>query len=124
MKEKIGNPDLFTGRKKEMNDLLIWVEKTKNEWPLGIRDRSATEADAFHGMVQLFDNTGWYLSKWEYAKFPKVWMHCPGWTPRTYENILNEAIEIMNKNPALLSEYSVKTVQEALDIAKRSLKTA
>ncbi|MEZ4525841.1 MAG: hypothetical protein R2941_07975 [Desulfobacterales bacterium] len=31
MKEKIGNPDLFTGRKKELADLLAWVKKIRKE---------------------------------------------------------------------------------------------
>ncbi|MGE0083558.1 MAG: hypothetical protein AB7S75_03985 [Desulfococcaceae bacterium] len=31
MKEKIGNPDLFTGRKRELEDLLAWVKKIKKE---------------------------------------------------------------------------------------------
>lgn len=31
LKEKIGNPDLFTGRKKEMKELLIWVGKIRKE---------------------------------------------------------------------------------------------
>jgi hypothetical protein len=31
LKEKIGNPDLFTGRKKELSALLIWVDKIKQE---------------------------------------------------------------------------------------------
>jgi len=31
MKEKIGNPDLFTGRKKELEDLLAWVGKIRKE---------------------------------------------------------------------------------------------
>ncbi len=31
MKEKIGNPDLFTGRKRELDDLLAWVKKIKKE---------------------------------------------------------------------------------------------
>ena len=31
LKEKIGNPELFSGRKKELDDLLRWVEKTKRE---------------------------------------------------------------------------------------------
>ena len=31
LKEKIGNPDLFTGRKKELAFLLNWVEGIKEE---------------------------------------------------------------------------------------------
>jgi len=31
LKEKIGNPALFTGRKRELNSLLNWVEKIKLE---------------------------------------------------------------------------------------------
>ena len=31
LKEKIGNPDLFTGRRKELDKLLTWVEKIKPE---------------------------------------------------------------------------------------------
>jgi len=31
LKEKIGNPDLFTGRKKELEALLNWVDKVKQE---------------------------------------------------------------------------------------------
>ena len=31
LKEEIGNPDLFTGRKKELDYLLDWAEETKLE---------------------------------------------------------------------------------------------
>ncbi|KPA15378.1 hypothetical protein MHK_004415 [Candidatus Magnetomorum sp. HK-1] len=31
LKEKIGNPSLFTGRKKELNHLLKWVDSIKLE---------------------------------------------------------------------------------------------
>ena len=31
LKEKIGNPALFTGRKRELNSLLQWIEKIKLE---------------------------------------------------------------------------------------------
>ncbi len=31
LKEKIGNPNLFTGRKRELEELLAWVEKIKKE---------------------------------------------------------------------------------------------
>ncbi len=31
LKEKIGNPDLFTGRKKELSFFLKWIEGTKKE---------------------------------------------------------------------------------------------
>lgn len=97
-------------------------QKVKNEWPLGIRDRSPTERDAYHGLVQELQGGMWYLSQWTEVKHPAIWMHCPGWNPRSDEDVVNEAIELMDKNPALLSEGSVKKVQEALEIAKRSLK--
>jgi len=31
LKENIGNPDLFTGRKKELHALLHWVDGIKTE---------------------------------------------------------------------------------------------
>lgn len=35
LKEKIGNPELFTGRKQELNTYTTWIERIKREISMG-----------------------------------------------------------------------------------------
>ncbi len=35
LEEKVGNPELFTGRKKELAHFLKWIEKIKRKLSLG-----------------------------------------------------------------------------------------
>jgi hypothetical protein len=40
MEEKIGNPELFTGRTKELSGLLQWAENIKRKLSNGRREKS------------------------------------------------------------------------------------
>ncbi len=121
LKEKIGNPDLFTGRKKELAFLLNWVEGIKEELSqsrsLVARRKTGKTAILQRLFNIVFDQNDKVIPFYYEVKEAKQWAveFCLDF----FLSFVYQYIAFRSRNPMYLSDDMPKNVPDAIEIAQR-----
>ncbi len=121
LKEKIGNPDLFTGRKKELAFLLNWVEGIKGELSksrsLLARRKTGKTAVLQRLFNIVFDKNDQVIPFYYEVKESKQWSveFCQDF----FLTFVYHYIAFRSRQPIYLSDDAPKKVPDAIDIARR-----
>lgn len=121
LQEKIGNPDLFTGRKKELSGLLRWVEgiKRKSSQSRSLISRRKTGKTAILQRLFniVFDMNGQVIPFYYEVREAKQWAveFCLDF----FLSFIYQYIAFRSRNPVYLSDDIMKSLPEAAEIARK-----
>ncbi len=121
LQEKIGNPEMFTGRKKELAFLLNWVEGIKKEVSqsrsLVSRRKTGKTAILQRLFNIVFDMNGQVIPFYYEVKEAKQWSveFCLDF----FLSFVYQYIAFRSRNLAYLSDDIMKNVPEAIEIAQK-----
>ena len=120
LEEKIGNPDLFTGRKKELADLLSWIDKIKNKTSqsLAILSRRKTGKSA---LLQRLYNICFGRSDGVLPFYYEI-KESPQWAVDLagdfFLSFLSQYIAFKKSKPEYLSIHAVKSFENAVSAVR------
>ena len=121
LKEKIGDPNLFTGRNKEIEILLKWIDRIKlqRSKSTAILSRRKTGKSAL--MQRLYNmvfhlNDGVIPFYFEIKEQDKWYVD---FSMRFFMDFINQYIAFKTRKPEYLTGYAAKSCDQAIDIARK-----
>ncbi|MCP4345524.1 MAG: hypothetical protein GY795_08360 [Desulfobacterales bacterium] len=119
--EKIGNPELFTGRKKEMSSFLNWTDKIKQKLSMStaILSRRKTGKTAFMQRLynMIFHQNGKVIPFYFEIRETDQWLL--NFSEDFFLNFIYQYIAFKTRKKQYLSEVTVMSFEKILEISRQ-----